>query len=254
MKKKSIKSPRVQKAFRSLRKLYSDIPDTKGCMENICKENGCQGYCCRIQSPSILYIEFLRIWNQVMHNWKWEDIVDVIEKSIRTYLSSNATKGCVLWDENTKLCRCHTSRGLSCYVYGITPDEEFNPRLEKFRQKYKDDPTAIFKEQCKLISTVDGSKITKVQTDAWWNRLVKIEESIGVDKKYINDEEEGTYRMPHDHILLNTCSDEVLGELTRLKLLGTAEEKVMAIDKFISVFKKNLTEHLAYLKGKANGK
>jgi len=60
MDKKILKDKNNIKAcFKQLRKLYKTLPETKGCIDNI---KTCKGWCCRFQSPSMLYIEFLYIW------------------------------------------------------------------------------------------------------------------------------------------------------------------------------------------------
>jgi hypothetical protein len=123
-------------------------------------------------------------------------------------------------------------------LYGITPDEEFRPRLERLREQYASDPTAVIKDQCNLISTVSGNKPTTATTNAWWRALTDIEASIGIARKDINDGIGGSYRTYHDHILLQTCSDPVMRQLQFLRLHGTEEEKQVAIAGLMDGFRK----------------
>ena len=87
--KKSVQDSRVKKALKKLRKIYKEIPDTTVCLENINKENGCKGKCCKFQSPSLLYCEFLNVWNTVLASWKLEKIADIIEDSMRMITSAD---------------------------------------------------------------------------------------------------------------------------------------------------------------------
>jgi len=227
----------INKCFKELRNLYKTIPETKGCIDNL---DICKGWCCKFQSPSMLYIEFLHIWQSVLRDYEIEEIINLIELCIRTYVSNDITKGCVLWDKETKLCKRHGDlRPFNCFIYGITPDEEFNPRYEYLKEKYKDEITAVIKPQCKLVSIVNGKKITKQDTDGWWNKLVDIEKQLGINKQDIHDGYDGTYRMFHDHLILHICPDNVIENLSRLRLSGELEEKEEVICTIINGLKNN---------------
>jgi len=187
----------------------------------------------------MLYIEFLHIWKFILQDYSVEEIINLIESCMRIYLSNDITKGCALWNKDTKLCNVHTVRPFNCYIYCVTPDEEFNPRYEYLKEKYKDEITAVIKPQCKLASTIDGSSVTKKDTDKWWNQLVEIEEKFGIEKKNINDGYDGTYRMFHDHLLAHICPDNVLENLSRLRLNGELIEKEEVIFTIISNLRTN---------------
>ena len=178
------KEKAYKKAFVAVEKLYEEIPDTRGCMEHINKDpscGGCGGNCCKFQNPQLLYIEFMRTWKYVLDTFSKEQQVELIEKVLKNYLSNVPTKGCIFWNKETKLCGQHKTRPLACYLYGITPDEEFAPKYERLKQYYANDPAAVIMDQCKLVSTIDGRKLTMKDTDGWWHRLVNIEKSIGID-------------------------------------------------------------------------
>ena len=179
-----------------------------------------------------------------MASWKLEKIADIIEDSIRTYLAETTTKGCIFWDKKTFLCKCHTVRPFNCRIYSITPEEEFQPRIDKFREMYKNDITAIILDQCNLCSIVNHSKLTVNDTDNWWNKIVMVERSLGIKPELINDNPGGTYRMFHDHVLLHTCPDSIMSELSRLRQLGTPEEKEIAIINFMKIFRDKIQQHL----------
>jgi len=228
--------PTFDQISQRLHTLYSKIPKTKGCLEHIDKpreDGGCGGWCCQIQSPSILTVEFLLTWRWVISNCDVPKIIDLIEASLRNYLSSMITKGCVFWDKESKLCAQHGTRPLACRQYGITPKEEFDQRLVRLRVLYQDRADAIFKDQCDLVSTEDGSEVTTERTGAWWDELSKIEEDAGVEKDRINDEPGGTYRTYPEHILSKVFSAQMVESLQILRVHGEDAEKQIAIREYM---------------------
>jgi len=232
-----------KQAFSILRQAYDSLPATKGCMDNIHKpkaEGGCNAWCCRLMNPSLLYVEFLYFWKDVLDNWSKEALVDLIERAICNYLSPVVTKGCILFDPDTNLCTSHLHRPYSCRTYGITPEEEFRPKIERLRVLYKDDPTAQFRDQCDLIETKNGEKVTKESLDKVWNQVVSAEQAIGIDKEHIHDAEGGTNRTYHDHILLQVCPDSIMKKLQFLRLHGSVGDRALAVRGIINGFRKTL--------------
>lgn len=218
-----------------LHSIYNSMPDTVGCMEHTQKKNGCGGWCCKVQSPQLLYSEFLNIWRYVLNKWDSEEIYDIIERSLKNYVMGDVTKGCVFMDPKTNLCLIHKKRAYNCRIYGITPEEEFKPRYKRLKEIYKDNPAIIIKDQCNLIKTSNGEEVTIEDTDRWWNRLVKIEKKLGIPSKNINDKSGGSYRAPHDHVLLYMLPDNVLRQLQKIRLSNDVEEKNFAIKNYMSV-------------------
>lgn len=226
-------SDKAKRACPKLHNLYNKIPDTKGCMDNISKIDGCKGWCCNFQSPQLLYGEFLNLWNYIMQNWEIEQICNVIEKSLKNYIMGITTKGCIFFNAETKMCEVHKKRPFNCRIYGITPEEEFAPRLEKMKTLYKNDPRAVIKDQCDLVETVNGETVTKEDIDIWWNELINIERGIGILQENINDDMGGSYRTPHDHVLLYTMPDFVMEELQKIRLIDNYSEKIQIIERYM---------------------
>jgi Fe-S-cluster containining protein len=207
-------------------------------LENIkkgIKDGGCAGVCCSVQNPQLLYCEFLRTLNEIMSNWSAKDFVNLIERSLRTYLSDLPTKGCIFWNKNTKLCRCHQVRPLACYLYSIESDEEFIPKMARMKEIYKNNPLAIFIDQCRKCKTKDGTVVSKKESDELWSELVEIELCIGIEKEKINDGFDGTYRTFHDHLLIFLLPDYMLENLTKVRKFGTSEEKEQVISTFVNI-------------------
>ena len=86
----------LKKSLFALQNLYRKIPDTTGCMENL---GTCKGWCCRVQNPQVLYVEFLNTWESMMTNWSLEDILATVEDAVLNYISTETTKGCIFFDK-----------------------------------------------------------------------------------------------------------------------------------------------------------
>lgn len=238
----------LKKATSSLQSLYAKIPETKGCMENI---ETCRAWCCKVQNPQVLYVEFLNTWETMMRTWELDDILTVVEDSVMCYISRETTKGCVFFDKEKYLCKQHKTRCFNCRIYGITPKEEFEPRYLAMKELLKKYPNAIFHNQCNLVSTKDGSPIEVGQTDIWWKKLTGIENFIGIERNRINDGKTGTYRTYHDHILLNLLPDDILSMLTKLKTSEVRpEDRYECIKSFMKCLRDMIASALEVYKNK----
>lgn len=235
-----IGSDKPKQSCSKLHNLYNKIPDTEGCMANIEKKDGCKGWCCMCQSPQLFYSEFLNLWNSVMREWDVEDICDIIEKSLNNYVMGATTKGCVFFDEDTKMCLVHKKRPYNCRIYGITPEEEFKPRLERMKETYKDIVGAVIKDQCHLIKTTDNKDVSIEDTNQWWDQLVEIERSIGIQRDNINDDMGGSYRTPHDHVLLYTLPDDIMLKLQEIRFIDNYNEKMDIVKKYMNAVRRSM--------------
>ncbi len=198
--------------------IYSQIPETTGCLENINKTDGCGSWCCS-QSPQVLYVEFLYAWNHISKNWTDDQIISLILKSLKAYLF-DASDGCVFWDKENNLCGHHDSRCFNCRVYGIIPEEEFKPRYERLKILYPET-----RNQCDLVSTKNGKAVTKRDTDQWWRDINNAEMSIGIDKKFIHDGFGGTYRRYYEHVLLHILQENDMELLSEVRVSGSEKDK-----------------------------
>jgi Fe-S-cluster containining protein len=215
---------KIAKIAKDLDKAYGKLPETEGCFDNICKENGCNSWCCQLQNPQVLYCEFIRTWSHIIKTWDLSEIVLVIGRAVRNYVKSYPVKGCVFFDANTKTCSIHAVRCFNCRLYSIIPDEEFTPRYNKLKEIYKDNPEAI-REQCHLVHTVGNVPMTKALSDEVWNDIVKVEYYAGIAPENINDGHDGSYRTYHDHLMLYLIPPALLSRLTEVKLLPDGHDK-----------------------------
>ncbi len=227
-------SSKLQKVFSKLNNIYNAIPETRGCLDNIGSEGGCRAWCCKIQTPQLLYSEFLFLWSFISKNWVDDEICDLFEKCMLSAINEIPSKGCVFFDKEINMCRVHDVRPYNCRIYGITPDEEFNPRYERLKEEYKTIMGATVKPQCNLVFTVDDSEVTVKNTDDWWNELAGVERFIGIPMKLVTDRMGGSYRTPHDHVLLYNMPENVLNGLAGIKMYNDSFEKIRAVSELMS--------------------
>jgi Fe-S-cluster containining protein len=239
MKKKSKINTGVIK--NKLDNLYSKIPDTTGCTENICKDVGCNAWCCRLQSPSLTYAEFINIWNHILKTWNFKDICSLVKSALDRYLNAGLKSGCIFLDKDSKLCLIHTVRPFNCRCYGVVPEEEFKQRQEHYAMLLKEGVVNTpMLDQCNLIHITDDKKITSQDMDNWFNELVSIEKQLGRmmgEKLQVTDAFGGTYRQPHEHMLIHNFSEKVMADLSIIRTGGTFQEKLIAIENCVNLFK-----------------
>jgi len=225
-----------KKAFPKLKKVYKEIPETKGCMDHLSQ---CHAYCCRFQTPQLLYAEFLLIWNHIASQWNNDEICDLFERCMLCAVDHLSSKRCVFFDPKKSVCLIHDIRPYNCRVYGHVPSEEFNPRYERLKEEYAKYVMAAIHPQCDLVKTKEGEKITTKDTNRWWGDISSIEFGIGVPQDQINDDPGGSYRAPHDHILLYMMPDNVLNAVGGISLYEKHDEKMLAVHDIMMGLKKH---------------
>lgn len=228
---KKISKERLRDLKKQLKGLYSSIPETQGCAEHI---GNCRAWCCEVQNPQFLYVEFLNVWDHVQNTTSYDTFIEFIAKCMRTYMDTSITKGCVLFDSVSRKCTCHSVRPFNCRMYGQIPRDEFQSRYEKLKVLY---PDVDYRNQCDLVKTV-GAPVTKAESDRWFKELNEIEAKAVVDKKMIHDNEGGSYRTFFDHVLLKLFPPDLLYEMTGWRTHGTPEQKERFVQKIIEKMRK----------------
>jgi len=242
MSKKQKKLNVLEDSKNILEYIYSKIPETKGCMKHINAKppvENCGGVCCQLQNPQVLYSEFMNSWKGVVDDWEDNDITDLIERCLKAYLFEEHRQGCVFWDSSTKLCLQHRQRPYNCRIYGITSEEEWKPRYESLKILYPET-----RDQCNLVSTVDGSKFTKEKSDKLWAMLNNAEKMLGIKEEDIHDGFGGSYRHYYEHFLIHIMGDDGMIMLSQIREHGSQEEKLNII--------KLALEGMSSFKGKSN--
>jgi Fe-S-cluster containining protein len=229
-----------EQAFRRIRRVHNKIPDTRGCMENINKEGGCGAWCCLLQNPQVLYSEFLYTWKYIVKEFSVDEIINVIERAIRNYIAGDVIKGCMFFNKESRMCTVHPARPYACRYYGITPKGEFEKRLAATKKQFPDAEEGEIRDQCGLVSTLNGRKVRQKEMDKNWTTLINVEKFLGIPEKQINDGPGGSYRTYHDHVLLKNMPNEVLIELQTIRLLKNEEEKEKAVEAFMKEFRERI--------------
>jgi hypothetical protein len=99
-----------------LKQVYDRLPATKGCMENINAEGGCGAWCCQVNSPQVLEVEFANTWKWVNDTLTRDETIALIARALRTFLNNDLNKGCIFFDHDNKLCLQHGTRPFACFA------------------------------------------------------------------------------------------------------------------------------------------
>ncbi len=217
----------------SLKILYDEMPATSGC-ETCEEENRDNAYwCCKTQTPSMYYVEFVYIWEEVQ-KWSKQRQEELVLRSIRNYLSNKLSKGCVFYDDK---CATYERRPFQCRMYGVVPQDSWDKRWEQLRERQGDKFEA--KPQCNLVTA--DTEVTCEQEEKWFYHTIKCERRIGVPVEAIKlqDYAGGSYRTFHDHILIELFDDKFLHMLTQARMNNPSEEDIEGV---IEVIKEKLHE------------
>lgn len=212
------------KALEMLHGLFARLPETTGCER--CREvNGDnEQWCCRNNSPSMYRIEFLNVWAET-EPWDKEKRKRLLFRAIRNFLSSEFNKPCVFWEDG---CTVYGSRPLACRNYGIIPKKSWHEHNESLKKKLGND--FPLQKQCDMVSVLDGELITDQKMNNWFDTTRFAERILGIADRFINlhDEEGGTYRTFHDHIMMSEENKDFAEVLVQLKLKQPTSEQIDA--------------------------
>jgi len=207
-----------------LQVLYNSLPETRGC-ENCEETNGKDNlhYCCKENTPSMYYAEFLRVWKKVQNTWSKKRKLDLFIRAITNYLSTELQKGCIFYNKG---CTCYEDRPLTCRNYGVISQESWDKRVSSIKKREGED--FYIKPQCNLVSTIDGKAVTEKQEEKWFERTTDAEKALGIKKQYIDlhDIPGGSYRMFHDHLLLEVLEVPAMNKLTEIKMTKPSKEDI----------------------------
>lgn len=216
--------------------LYESIPGTIGC-EKCSDINGDRkDWCCKEQSPSLFYSEFIYIWREVERHWSKRKKLDLIIRAIRNYLANITNKGCIFYDSG---CQTYKQRPLACRLYGVMPKESWEEREKRIRNIFGED--VKISPQCSLVSVNREIPISLEEENKWFLKTREAEQSLGVDSHTImlHDNPGGSYRTFHDHLLMELFSLNFLSMLTQIKMTNPSKEDVESTLQYLM---KNLEE------------
>jgi len=214
-----------------LRSIYDSVDlETTGCDISICK---CE--CCNVAMPQMNYSEFVQLatdlWSDCDHPEKTEIICKSIEYFFRNEYEKwgmdSLIKPCQFVDSEGK-CKVYENRPLSCRCYALWPKEEYEKRVDKFEEAYREygltrDDLPLAK-QCKMVKRSDGStELSMDEIDSLFFALDSLDKKVGnFSNLQIKNKE--NYRTFHDWLLLKTFGEEWLTMLTTFMLSATREQ------------------------------
>lgn len=234
---------KLEKSLENLNRFYAKIPQTEGCMKNIAipkEEGGCGGWCCKVNNPSVLYVEFLNSWKGMMKNKTMEEILAIVEKALRNFLSDLFSKPCIFWNDSTYLCEQHETRPFACREYGIIPEEHFKPRLARLKVISEKRMGVNLRDQCNLVHISDDKKWSAKKSNKVWEDIIEIEKELGVEPNRINDSVFGSYKTYHDHLLYYLLPEQTMQDLSVVRQYGKKEDKEQTIEGIMSYLKSKL--------------
>ncbi len=206
----------------SLTILYESMPETVGCEK--CKEvNGDDEiWCCKTQSPSMYYIEFLKVWREA-EKWSKAKRSELTLRAIRNHLDGSQNKGCIFYDGE---CTVYEYRPFSCRMYGIIPEESWQRRWDALKERDGDKFDA--RPQCSLVSVKDENKtVTDKQEQEWFDHSIKCEKRVVSEGVVdLHDAGGGSYRTFHDHLLIELFDEHFLTLISKVRLSGPSIEDI----------------------------
>lgn len=214
----------------SLNVLYNTMPKTFGCdkCEEHNKEN--KQWCCKKNSPSMYYVEFANVWDDVQ-KWEKDKKLSLLLRVYKNYLNTELEKPCVFYNNG---CECYNKRPLACRLYGIFSHESWQKKTKNLKEKFGNDYK--IHPQCHLVKTFTGDKLPIEREDCLYNMVKIYERQAGIPQYKVNlhDEPEGCYRTFHDHILIEQGDSEIMEFLNLFKIKKPNEEQ---IDSFVETLK-----------------
>lgn len=230
----SVREANILGPVTSLKILYEGMPKTSGC-ENCAATYGDEekDWCCKHQSPSMFYCEFLLVFEQ-FQKWSKEKKIDLVMRAIRNYLDNRLSKGCIFYHDG---CQCYSERPWICRMYGVIPKESWDKRWDSLKDRQKDNFDS--RPQCMMVQS--EKEVTKEHESKWYKHIVNCEMRLGMpmDILSLHDAPGGPYRTFHDHLLIELFESSFLEMLSKHRLTNPSQDD---IDATIGTLSKVLSE------------
>jgi Fe-S-cluster containining protein len=185
--------------------------------------------------PQMNYSEFVQLATDLWNDSSNDKKTDIICKSIEYFFRNeyekwgmdSLIKPCQFVDPVGR-CTVYKNRPLSCRAYGLWPQEEYEKRVDKFEEAYKEhgltrDDLPLAK-QCKMIRRADGStELTMKELDGLFAKLDSLDKSIG-EFSSLQIKSKENYRTFHDWLLLKVFGEDWLTMLTTFMMSASKEQ------------------------------
>ena len=234
--KKRVGMSKAQMVGKMCRKnLQSTLKNVYEGSVNLETKMSCECVCCKVAMPQMNYSEFLQIVTNIWGNFSAVEKVNLINKSIEYYFKNDfekwgiqsLVKPCMLQDDHD-LCKVYSDRPLSCRLFGIWPEEEYEKRVEKFAKAYgqyglEKEDLPLF-SQCQLVERVDASKEINMKViEGLYAALDNIDKKVG-DFSDLQVSQKINYRTFHDWIMFKVFGEKWLSDLTSFIMAATKEQ------------------------------
>jgi Fe-S-cluster containining protein len=189
-------------------------------------ETTCQGSCacCKVAMPQLNYCEFIqllnKIWNKETLTYKIDTICTAIEyffkHDFEKWGMESLVKPCMFVEEDGT-CRNYSDRPLSCRLYGLWPEDEYNRRVDKFEKAYEGLLTREelpLNTQCPNVKRVDDSEELTIEII---NSLYAILDRLDLRMQRFTESQvknKENYRAFHDWFLYIFFGEEWLSTMT----------------------------------------
>jgi len=219
-------------------------------LETTCKGNIA---CCKVAMPQMNYSEFCQLLVEIWQTYNQGEKLDLLCNSMAYFFRNEFEKWgkdiflkpCMLLDQNGK-CKNYSSRPLSCRMYGLWPEKDYNARVDKFEKAYEGMLTRSelpLNTQCHHVKRIDDSQeLTSDIVNNLYQQLDILDKKVGkfTDAQIQNKE---NYRTFHDWLLWTFLGEDNLSALTRFMMGATKS----VIEEQIVQFRETWTE--AFAKG-----
>jgi len=243
------KNSKYKKINRKLKGLYGQLPASK-CL--FCPGKcSVEADCCKVFSPPMLLVEFLNAI-ETINEWDKEKQRTLLFSCLDSFIIIESVKPCILLEKN--LCSIYGARPLSCRLFSMYPDEEWEKRLNiisKDSNVNKED--LPFFKQCRNVE-IDGNEKTvpTKKSDAIFKKLYKLDIELFQNKEIgtkivLNDS--STYMPFEAHYICYKLGAHIIQVLTDMKLMirKLKENKESGSLEYIKL-EKNLKEFVGVLK------
>ena len=225
------KKNRKKNLKEKLGSIYGSVDlSTVGCEIAICK---CA--CCNVAMPQMNYSEFVQLATELWDKSTDSSKKDIICKSVEYFFKNeyekwgmeSLVKPCQFVDPVGR-CTVYETRPLSCRAYGLWPEEEYEKRVDRFEELYKEhgltrDDLPLAK-QCKMIRRADGStELTMAEFDKLFGQLDDLDKKIG-NFSNLQVKNKENYRAFHDWLLLKVFGEDWLTMLTNFMMSATKDQ------------------------------
>lgn len=210
-------SPNITKAVHKLNDIYKKIPRTK-CL--VCPGKDCmEAQCCKHFSPPILLVEFLKML-RIIDKWPKEKQDKLLYRCFESVVEESFVKQCVHLDD--VLCEVYDARPLSCRLFGMYSDEEWEDRLKRVSIEIGEDKSDVpMSVQCRNLEIEGKTKtLNKALTDKLFLQIHYLDISLFPNKIQGKDTVMSSYTyMPFDmQYLCIKIGPDNLEKLTDIKI------------------------------------